>query len=265
LILEVSPAKDAFPFQRFVSISNIQQMDSARSNDRMNDAALIHGVQRERETQPTDSPVSSITLDSDHSVQGAEIGVELPENQPIHFAATPVTTTQHLPHNRNRPEKDISYSSAAQGHQESKSTLPEQDTISTPNHIVLDDSKPVTPVLKSQRRCFIIEWRWELFTWLVGTTAVWVMLALLVTFNGKPLRVWKSQIQITAIVSVLSQLAQSALTVSVVASIGQLRWLWLRDRQRTIIIERLDEATRGPEGSLRLLLEMFRQPWHFQQ
>jgi hypothetical protein len=79
------------------------------------------------------------------------------------------------------------------------------------------------------------------------------ILVLLLTFRDEPLYHWHSTVQISAIVAIMSQVAQSALIVSVAATIGQAKWSRLRKKQETLEIERFDEAMRGPEGSLKLL------------
>lgn len=59
-----------------------------------------------------------------------------------------------------------------------------------------------------------------------------------------------------ALLSALSQLAQSALTVSVTVGIAQQKWAWFAQKRRLEDLELMDDATRGPERSLRLLLTL---------
>lgn len=96
-------------------------------------------------------------------------------------------------------------------------------------------------------------WSWELTTWVLGTAAFVVIVVLLITFEGKRFDEWHSDIQITTIIAALSQLAQSALLVSLAACLGQLKWTWLRDERSAQDLQLFDEASRGPYGSLRLL------------
>jgi hypothetical protein len=107
------------------------------------------------------------------------------------------------------------------------------------------------------------EWRIEIFTWLVGTLAVVLIIVLLAVFKGKLLLQWKGKVQISTIIAILSQLAQSALLVSVSACIGQLNWIWLLQRRRNIEIERFDEASRGPAGSIKLFFQIITRSWKF--
>jgi len=89
---------------------------------------------------------------------------------------------------------------------------------------------PVPPTSCS-RPNIIREWRWELITWLLGTFTVWTLFGILLIFKDKSLDTWKSKVQITAVVALFSQLAQSALIVSVSACIGQSKWTLICQKQ----------------------------------
>ena len=83
--------------------------------------------------------------------------------------------------------------------------------------------------------------------------AVTIILGLLLHYKGQPLSDWKSKVQITAVVAVFFQVAQPALIVSVAFCIGQSKWSLIRSKKLTIELQRHDEASRGPEGALKLL------------
>lgn len=110
-------------------------------------------------------------------------------------------------------------------------------------------------------RFLLLEWRWEIFTWVLGTLALLVIVLLLLVFRGKQLNAWRGNVQISAVIAIFSQVAQSALIVSVSACIGQLKWSHLRQKRRAIEIERYDEASRGLEGSLKLFLRTVVNHW----
>jgi hypothetical protein len=87
----------------------------------------------------------------------------------------------------------------------------------------------------------------------LGTAAFAVIVVLLITYRNKRFDSWHSDIQITTIIAALSQLAQSALLVSLAACLGQLKWTWLKDERSAQDLQLFDEASRGPYGSLCLL------------
>jgi len=104
-------------------------------------------------------------------------------------------------------------------------------------------------------------WRWELITWIFGSLSFFTIFTLLLRFHNKPLEKWKGPPQISTVVAVLAGAAQSALMVSVSSCIGQLKWFWFRGERRAIEMKRFDDASRGPSGSLRLLLDLlWRKP-----
>lgn len=100
------------------------------------------------------------------------------------------------------------------------------------------------------------EWEWELGTWLLGTCALFSIVALLFKFSDGPLNNWTLDIRLATVIAALSQIAHSALLVSVSACIGQLKWEWLRRKHPASDLKKFEEASRGPRGSLMLLLQM---------
>jgi hypothetical protein len=102
-------------------------------------------------------------------------------------------------------------------------------------------------------RTLLWEWKWELATWLLGTGALASLVVLLVVFQGRSLKEWTFGISLAAVVAVLSQVAQSALLVSVSSCIGQLKWDWLRSKRSASDLGKFEEASRGSQGSIMLL------------
>lgn len=100
------------------------------------------------------------------------------------------------------------------------------------------------------------DWGWEILAWTAASSALIAISILLVTFQHRPVDVWTSKIQLSAIVAALAQPAQSSLIVCVASSIGQLKWSWFKKESRsTIDLELFDKASRGPEGSLELIFQ----------
>lgn len=71
--------------------------------------------------------------------------------------------------------------------------------------------------------------------------------------NNRPLDTWKHSISLDAMVSTLSTISKALLLQPVGASIGQLKWLNLRQARHVYDFELLDRASRGPLGSAFLL------------
>ena len=77
------------------------------------------------------------------------------------------------------------------------------------------------------QREYLRQWRWEIFTFVLGTGAFATIIALLVRFRNNPppdIPFGSVNIQLTAIIAALAQVAQSALMVPVASCIGQSKW-----------------------------------------
>lgn len=74
-------------------------------------------------------------------------------------------------------------------------------------------------------------------------------------YDGKRIPELVSGLTINAIISVLSTASRASLIFVVSASMGQLKWCWLRRSRRKIQdIQALDDASRGPLGALCVLV-----------
>jgi hypothetical protein len=111
----------------------------------------------------------------------------------------------------------------------------------------------------SQPECIIWNWWWEALTWFIGSTAFAILIVLLAVFRDQALTQWKSNVQITTIVAGLAQFAQSALLVSLSSCIGQLKWIWFHKDRSMSDLQLFDDASRGPEGSFRLISRLMFQ------
>lgn len=80
-----------------------------------------------------------------------------------------------------------------------------------------------------------------------------VIVVLLGVFDGHPIFNWHG-VTLNAIVSVLSVTMKAALAYTVSECIGQWKWnLFSRENRPLIDFERIDQASRGPLGSIRVI------------
>lgn len=95
------------------------------------------------------------------------------------------------------------------------------------------------------------------FLALAGSIASFVaMIILLAVFDGRPIIDWES-VTLNAVVSVISVAMHASLTFAVAELVGQWKWiLFARGARPLMDFERIDMASRGPLGSLRVLLRM---------
>jgi hypothetical protein len=100
---------------------------------------------------------------------------------------------------------------------------PEESVQRLPNVKIDEANDPPCSSRSPLRR-----WRWEIFTYLLGTSAFIAILVILLSAQHKPPQSWvlgsEYEIEITAIVAALAQTAQSAFLVPISYCIGQLKW-----------------------------------------
>lgn len=106
---------------------------------------------------------------------------------------------------------------------------------------------------KDRLKEFVEPWSAEL--WALGGSSLSfaVMVALLGAFDGRPIFAWKG-VTLNGIISVLSVCMKASLMFAVAECMGQWKWVLLSQRTRPLIVfERIDQASRGPYGSLKVL------------
>ena len=98
-------------------------------------------------------------------------------------------------------------------------------------------------------------WGFEILTWLLATLSTVIILVALAIFRNQPVSHWHSDITLNAVVSVVSQIAQTAILVPVAACISQMKWIWVRKEARLRDMDEIHDASRGPLATLFLLRE----------
>ena len=99
-------------------------------------------------------------------------------------------------------------------------------------------------------------WTLEILSWLSAAWALAMIALTLGLCHGKPLPHWPSGITMNSLLSVLSQIGQWGLMGSVAKTLGQQKWLWfVRPKRPLMDFVAFDEASRGPWGSLLLLIK----------
>jgi hypothetical protein len=162
----------------------------------------------------------------------------------------PLTTA--APSRSSTPDKQAQHSSI-----ERESTPPPQQIPRSSKWLKIDRDSIPPPQRKPHN--LVWHWRWEISTFCLGTAAFVAIVALLFNFRNKPapnMPLGDKRLQLTTIVAALAQVAQSALLVPISYCIGQLKWKWFQRSNRVVDLDRFDLASRGPDGSMRLL-------WHF--
>lgn len=96
---------------------------------------------------------------------------------------------------------------------------------------------------------------WGLEFWAIsGSIASFIaIVVLLIVFDGKNVFTWNN-ITLNAIISILSLAMKSTLAYLVAECLAQWKWIVFARQARPLMdFDRIDAATRGPLGSLRIL------------
>ncbi len=104
------------------------------------------------------------------------------------------------------------------------------------------------------------EWRWELLALAFSIGCMISIVAILFTFQDRPQSEWRGGwLSITATIAIFSTGANSAAALAVGACLSQYKWLHFQKSPHKLTdLDLLEEASRGPLGSLALLA---RRPW----
>lgn len=96
------------------------------------------------------------------------------------------------------------------------------------------------------------DWRIELTALVWSALLLMGMVLMLAFFNGNPIFEWK-HISLNTLISVFSVLMKASLLYAVAELIGQWKWIsFSQDARHLIDFERIDHASRGPAGGIRL-------------
>jgi hypothetical protein len=99
------------------------------------------------------------------------------------------------------------------------------------------------------------EWWWELLSMAFSIACMIGIVVVLLVFQDRPQTDWGGGwLSITATIAILSTGAKSAAALAVGAALSQYKWLHFRTAPRKLTdLDLLEEASRGPLGSLTLL------------
>ncbi|KAK3335144.1 hypothetical protein B0T19DRAFT_1071 [Cercophora scortea] len=98
-------------------------------------------------------------------------------------------------------------------------------------------------------------WWWELGAAIISITSISLIVTALFKSDGLALSAWVLPIQPNSLIAVLTTIGKTAMMVPVASCLGHLKWHHFTPRPQPLDrLQRFDEASRGPWGSLVLLL-----------
>ena len=97
-------------------------------------------------------------------------------------------------------------------------------------------------------------WLFEVLCIILSMACLIAVAVVLHSFDGHPVPTWHYGITLNAIISLLASVATFSLIVPITASLSQFKWLWFRGSRSLTDFEMIEDASRGPVGSILLLL-----------
>lgn len=105
----------------------------------------------------------------------------------------------------------------------------------------------------SKSRWDSIPWKLEVLSWIGSLCFFLAIIIVLRIVNNRPSPDLEFGITPNAIVSLLATFAEALLAVPINSAIGQMKWLHALQKRPIDNFRAIDEATRGPIGSIQLL------------
>ncbi|KAI1416841.1 hypothetical protein F5Y13DRAFT_204215 [Hypoxylon sp. FL1857] len=147
------------------------------------------------------------------------------------------------------------------------SRKPLPPTASSPPTLLSQHSAEA-PLLSSSRSKHQIistrgsNWNWEVGALVLSFTALITLLVILIYVDGRPLDQWKSTLSLNTLVSGLGAVSRTSLGFAISSCLGQVKWNWFKKRPDNLIaFDRFDDASRGPWGSLWLIIWLRGAHW----
>ena len=116
--------------------------------------------------------------------------------------------------------------------------------------------KQASVTLKSRyERIFTKWWLWEILAVLLSFGTFSALVTVLIVYDGRAVSALPERISLNAIVSILGTISRTSLMFSITAILCQFKWVLFSGRSRRLKdLQLYDEASRGPLGSLGLLI-----------
>ena len=124
--------------------------------------------------------------------------------------------------------------------------------------------QPTAKVKNVVSKCdFLIldTWFWEIVSITFSIACFIAICSVLLGYDQKAMPNFPKGLTLNTIVSILATGSKSALLCMVRTSIGQLKWIWFQGRKKRPVydLQSFDDASRGPWGSVMVLLRCSRK------
>ena len=96
-------------------------------------------------------------------------------------------------------------------------------------------------------------WVYEILASIVSLTALAAIFGVLHHYNSSDVDLWSHTWALSSLVGFLATISQITMAVPLGSGISQLKWTWYRNSQKLTDLDKFDQGSRGPLGSVKLL------------
>ncbi|KAF3799379.1 hypothetical protein GCG54_00001421, partial [Colletotrichum gloeosporioides] len=90
---------------------------------------------------------------------------------------------------------------------------------------------------------------------LLALSCLLVIVIILSIYQGQPLPKWPKYLPINSLMAIFTAVFKASLIMPVAEGLGQLKWEWFNQPRRLADVVLFDDASRGPWGSLVLIVK----------
>ncbi|KAK2017460.1 hypothetical protein LZ32DRAFT_654882 [Colletotrichum eremochloae] len=111
------------------------------------------------------------------------------------------------------------------------------------------------PRRSSRRGWQLLQGWWQEIVWcIISIICIIILVMVLRSYNNEPLPNWPLGLTLNTVVAFIATFCRTSFVLPVVESLSQYKWNWYKSPRPLKDFQIFDEASRGPWGSLRLLL-----------
>ncbi|KAF4949626.1 hypothetical protein FSARC_13419 [Fusarium sarcochroum] len=140
---------------------------------------------------------------------------------------------------------------------------PSSDTTTTPFKpaaILVTEQVPAKRA-SAMWKGIVSKWYPEMLWCFISIGCFVVLVLVLIHYNEEPLPKWPLGLTLNTAIALLTTLSRTGFVLPICECISQLKWLWYRKERPLTDLQTFDEASRGPWGSLKLLVTMRTKAW----
>ena len=183
---------------------------------------------------------------------------EVTENDyptPEHAATTSGYRLCEPSEHPSEPLPDTRLTNSSHGSSQTLSDAPSRpQSLECPKREKSKIRQPQSSPASVGKRFLRLGWRLEITLLILSVTSLVSAIILLSTKDGIPLKNWAFYFSLNTIISVLGAISRASLASAVGSCIAQEKWNWFqRGMAPLYIFDRIDNASRGPLGSIKLL------------